>query len=200
MHTLVKQQCNTAMLLNNIAIAIMQLLNNCSVTFAQITYKSAIATSAANKHNNVYKIVTANVQLFNNISAATSVYANAVKKSAAQNSNNNAQAIAAFTAQSNYYTHNANCYSIVQHNTNNNLYLYCIYNSVSNTQYFINNATATKQQVAQLLTASAAKQLLNNSTTTHNVTNNITHNVVVRTIALANIISITANKQTINFN
>ena len=75
MHTLVKQQCNTAMLLNNIAIAIMQLLNNCSVTFAQITYKSTIATSAANKHNNVYKIVTANVQLFRNINAATSVYA-----------------------------------------------------------------------------------------------------------------------------
>ena len=188
------------MLLNNIAIAIMQLLNNCSVTFAQITYKSAIATAAAHKHNNVYKIVTANVQLFNNISAATNVFANAVKKSAAQNANNNTQNVANFTAQSNYYTHNANCYSIVQHKQNNNLYLYCIYNSVSNTQYFINNAIATKQQVAQLLTANAAKQLLSNSTTTHNVANNITHNVIVRTIALSNIISITANKQTITFN
>lgn len=187
------------MLLNNIAIAIMQLLNNCSVTFAQVTYKSTINTAAAHKHNNVYKIVTANVQLFNNINAATNVFANAVKKSASAIAANDANAIANFTTQSNYFTHNNNCYSIVQHNSNNNLYLYCIYNSVSSTQYFINNVASNKQQVAQLLTASAAKQLLSASSTTHNVSNNVTHNVVVRTIALSNILSITANKQTITF-
>ena len=74
-----------------------------------------------------------------------------------------------------------------------------IFNAASST-YTINNAAATKQQVAQYLTASAAQKLLTNTSTTHNATNNVTHSVVVRTIALHNINSITANKQTLNLN
>ena len=63
--------------------------------------------------------------------------------------------------------------------------------------YFINNVLATKQQVAQYLTASASAKLLDNNNTVHNVANNVTHTVKVRTIALSNIVSITANKQTL---
>lgn len=66
-------------------------------------------------------------------------------------------------------------------------------------QYTINNAVATKQQVAQYLTASAAKQLLQNDNTVTNKTHNIQHNVQVRTIALANVKSVTTNKQTVTF-
>lgn len=175
------------------AAAIANLLQNVSTTFAQITYVTKVATAAKFKHVNIVKVTTANVQLFSNINAATSVFANAVKRSAAQISTNNAANVANFTAQQNYFTH-TNCYSIVKHNTNNNLYLYCIYNNASSL-YFINNVLATKQQVAQYLTASAAQQLLNASSTTHNVTNNVTHNVVVRTIALNNIVAINAMQQ-----
>ena len=172
---------------------VQSLLANVSVTFAQIAYVTQVATSAANKQHNVQKVTVANVQLFANINAATSVFANAVKRSAAQHSSNDESAVAAFAAQSNYFTH-TQCYSIVQHKQTQAQYLYAIYNNAQSV-YFINNAVANKQQVAALLTASAAAKLLQNSNTVYNATHNITHNVNVRTIALQNIVSIHANKQ-----
>lgn len=178
---------------------ITALLANNSTTFAQVVYATQVKTAAAFKHLNITKTVSANVQLFSNIKAFTSVYANAVKRSAANVASNNAANVQAFTAQQNYYTHNANCYSLVQHNTNSNMYLYCIYNNVQSSAYAIDGVAATKQQVAQYLTKSAAKQLLNNDGTTRNATHNVTHSVTVRTIALSNLISITANKQTLVF-
>jgi hypothetical protein len=117
------------------------------------------------------------------------VYANAVKRSAG---------VDEFTTNSAYYTHDANCYSIVTHKTSNKQYLFCIYNNAAST-YTIDNVAATKQQVAKYLTASAAKQLLEPASATYNATNNITHNVVMRTISLDNINSITAAKQTVHF-
>lgn len=179
---------------NTISAAQVQaMLANASVTFASIAYVTQVQTSAAHKHNNVQKVTVANVQLFANINAATSVFANAVKRSAAQHESNDESAVAAFTAQSNYFVHTA-CYSVVQHKQSAAQYLYAIYNNASSV-YFINNAVATKQQVAALLTASAAAKLLQSSNTVHNATHNITHNVQVRTIALQNIVSIVANKQ-----
>ena len=181
-----------------IAQQIANLLANKSTTFAQVNYVTQVKTAAKHKNIIITKHTSANVQLFSNINAATSVFANAVKKSATQHAHNDSNAIANFTAQSNYFTHNALCYSIVQHKTNNSLYLYCIYNNANST-FYINNVQATKQQVAQYLTASAAAQLLNATNTVHNVTHNITHNVIVRTIALANITSINACKQQVVF-
>jgi hypothetical protein len=175
------------------AAQVQALLASVSVTFASIAYVTQVQTSAANKQHNVQKVTVANVQLFANINAATSVFANAVKRSAAQHNSNDESAVAAFTAQSNYFTHTA-CYSVVQHKQSAAQYLYAIYNNASSV-YFINNVVATKQQVAALLTASASAKLLQASNTVHNVTHNITHNVQVRTIALQNIVSIVANKQ-----
>ena len=180
-----------------IAQQIQQLLANKSTTFAQLTYTTQVQTAAKHKHVNITKHTTANVQLFSNINAATSVFANAVKRTAAQIADNTQQAIAEFTAQSNYFTH-TNCYSIVKHKTNNNLYLYCIFNNAAST-YYINNVPATKQQVAQYLTPSAAQQLLQTNNIVHNKTHNILHTVQVRTIALQNINAITACKQTVTF-
>ena len=172
---------------------VQALLANVSVTFANIAYATQVQTAAAHKHNNVQKVTVANVQLFANINAATSVYTNAVQRSAAQHASNNAASVAAFVTAAAYFAHTA-CYSIVQHKQTQAQYLYAIYNNASSV-YFINNVVATKQQVAALLTASAAAKLLQSSNTVHNVTNNVTHNVQVRTIALANIVSIVANKQ-----
>jgi hypothetical protein len=184
--------------MQNAANTISAMLNNASVTFASISYTTTVATAAAHKHNVVQKHVVANVQLFANIKQATAVFANAVKKSAASIASNSAANVAAFEQQSNYFTHTA-CYSIVQHKQNSNLYLYAIFNNVSSAVYTINNVVASKQQVAALLTASAAAKLLQNDNTVTNVTHNIQHNVQVRTIALANIKSVTANKQTVTF-
>ena len=165
---------------------IKKLLANASTTFANVNFTTTVKTAAAHKAVVIKKTTNANVQLFANIKAATNVFANAVNKNA--NTQN-------FVTSSNYFKHTS-CYSIVQHKTNNNLYLYAIFNAASST-YTINNAAATKQQVAQYLTASAASKLLNASSSTYNAKNNITHSVTVRTIALHNINSITANKQTL---
>ena len=180
-----------------IAQQIQAMLARTSTTFAQIQYTTQVATAAKHKHVNITKVTNANVQLFNNINAFTNVYANAVKRSAnniqqAQNANVNN-----FATQQNYFTH-TQCYSIVQHKTNNNLYLYAIFNNAKSI-YFINNVQSTKQQVAQYLTASAAQALLQQNNVVHNVTNNVLHTVHVRTIALQNINSITACKQNITF-
>lgn len=180
----------------HIAQQVTALLANTSVTFACVQYTTQVATAAAHKHVNIQKHTVANVQLFSNINAATSVFANAVKRSAQQHTND-AAAVANFTAQQNYFMH-TNCYSIVQHKNNSNLYLYCIYNN-ARSYYTINNVRATKQQVAQYLTASAAQQLLAASNVTHNKTHNVTHSVVVRTIALHNIQRIKAKRKQLVF-
>jgi hypothetical protein len=179
---------------NNNTITAQQvqaLLANKSVQFAQIVYVSKVQTSAKNKDVNIVKVVSANVQLFANITNFN-LYAEQVQRSA--NKLNNTTDTE-FVAQSNYFTHTP-CYSIVQHKTSNALYLYAIYNNASSL-YFINGVVATKQQVAQYLTASASAKLLENSNTVHNVSNNVTHTVKVRTVALNNIVSISANKQQI---
>ena len=174
---------------------VQNLLANVSTTFANIVYVTQVATSAKFKHVKITKVTQANVQLFSNINSATNVYVNAVKRSASKIASNNASNVANFTAQASYFVH-TDCYSIVKHKTNNTLYLHAIYNNAKSV-YFIDNVVATKQQVAQYLTASASAQLLQSDNTTHNITNNVTHNVVLRNIALSNIVSITANKQTI---
>ena len=169
-----------------------------AATFASVNYNTQIATAAAHKHNTVHKNVTANVTLFNSIKHAN-VYANALAKNA---NKHNAQQNASNTAiaqqqHSTHYTH-TNCYSIVYNAKHNCYYLYCIVNNANSTLY-INNAQATKAQVAQLLTASAASKLLDNSKTQYNATHNVTHTLMLRTVKCSNINTITINKQTYTF-
>ena len=166
-----------------------QLLAHKATTFASIVYVTQVATAALYKHNNIQKVTKANVMLFN----SSFDYTAAVQRSAGRINENNTQAVAQFVQQSNYFEH-TNCYSVVKHKQNNNLYLYASYNNAQSI-YFINNAQATKQQVAAYLTPSAAEKLLRDNSVVHNVANNVMHTVHIRTIALANIVSITANKQ-----
>ena len=56
-----------------------------------------------------------------------------------------------------------------------------------------------REQVALFLTASAAKKLLENNKVVHNVANDVTHDVVVRTIALDNLHSMNAVKEQVVF-
>jgi vacuolar-type H+-ATPase subunit D/Vma8 len=192
-------QAQAAMLLhanNNVLTVaqVQQLLQNVSVTFAQICYVTQVQLAAAHKQQNISKVTSANVLLASTLNAHTSVYARAVRKSAAKHASNNASAIAAFSASANYFEHTST-HCIVQHKQNAMLqYLFAIYNNASSV-YMQNNAVVSKQHVAQYCTASAAKALLQNDNTVHNVTHNITHNVTVRTIALQNIVSIKARKQ-----
>lgn len=199
MQNITVAQAQAAILLhannNTITVAqLQQLLQNVSVTFAQILYVTQVTLAAQHKAQNICKVTSANVMLCSNIKAHTAVYKRKVQRSAAQYAQNSAAAIAAFAAQQNYFTH-TNTHSIVQHAQHaNKYYLYCFYNNASSV-YMHNNSVVTKQHVAAYCTRSAAAALLQTDNTVHNVTHNITHNVVVRTIALQNIVSIKARKQ-----
>ena len=171
----------------NVAQQIKDLLQNVSVTFAGIKFNTQVKTAAAHKALNIVKHTSANVQMFSNINEFTSVYANAVKKSAD---------VVDFKAQENYFEH-TDCYSVVKHKTAENLYLYAIFNNARST-YSINGAPATKDEVAEYLTPSERAKLYDKGPV-RNVTYNIEHDVHVRTVALHNVTEINAMKQSVKF-
>lgn len=188
MQHILAQQANNS---NSAAINIATLITKNSATIANISYVTQVKTAAAHKHMQIVKITKASVMLANNLQAFTNMYLNKVQKTATTNASN-------FVTAPAHFTHTA-CYSVV-HNANlNTYYLFALFNNNSKSIYVntANNAILTKQQVAQYLTASAAKQLLQSNATVHNKTNNITHSAIVRTIKLANIVSISINKQVV---
>jgi len=178
------------------AVIVAALLQDVSVTFAEIEYVTKVITAAANKKVNIQKRTIANVQLFANINVATTVFANAVKKNAARFPDNEPSNVAAFKAQETYFEHSP-VFSICKHKNNDNLYLYCIYNDASSS-YTIDGVPATKEVVAEYLTPSAARDLLNPKPE-HNVTYNIDHDIRVRVIALHNIIGMKAMREHVEF-
>lgn len=184
---------------NNFVTAqdVEQLLQNVKgVTFASVLQVTQVKTAAAHKLRNVQKVTQASVQLFNNVQDYVNVYAAAVKRSAANIADNSVADVQAFKQQDNYFAH-TNTFSLVQHKTDaTKYYLYAIYNN-ANSLYFIDGQQATKAEVADLLTASAAKDLLNSSNVVHNVANDIMHTVQVRTIALSSIVELKAMRQTV---
>jgi len=160
--------------------SIISLLSNVKgVTFANIEYETVVATAAAFKTVRVTKRVVANVQLFNNLKAFTNVYRNAVERSSGK----------PFEVSESYFEH-TECFSVVKHKTKSAYYLYCIYNNVQSTEYLIDGVPATKQAVTAMMTPSAAAAA--NSEKTHNVRNNVDHDVVIRTIGLDSLTKITA--------
>lgn len=192
-------EANTACALhannNTLSVAQMQqLLGNVSVTFATIEYVTAVQVAAKHRDQNIKKVTKANVILCSNLAAHTSVYANMVRKTAATIESNDQAAVAAFTPQANYFEHTA-CHSIVQHREHaEKCYLYVIYNAASSI-YLRNGTEVSKHDVAQYLTPSAARTLLDVDEIVYNATHGIRHKVAVRTIALSNIVSIRARKQ-----
>lgn len=203
--TLTNAQVTQALALhaNNIVVTAQQvqnLLQNASITFAQILYVVNVQLAAAHKTQQIQKVVSANVQLCSNINAHTSVYARAVRKSAASIQQHNAQSFAAaqqFAAAQSFFKH-TDCYSIIAHKQHAHmLYLFAIYNSAKSV-YVHNNAVVTAQHVAQYCTASAAKAMLQKDNIVHNKTHNFMHKVCVRTIALNNIVQIRARKQVLS--
>lgn len=197
MYTLAQAQAAQQLHANNNTVTAQQiaaLLQNVSVTFANIQYVTKVQTAAAHKNENISKVTSANVILCSSLKAHTDVYARKVRKTAAAIASNDMQAVQQFTAQKNYFEHTA-CHCIVQHAQHaDKQYLYVIYNN-AHSIYMHNGKQVTLQQVAQYLTPSAARDLTKTDNIVHNVTHNIRHTVAVRTIALSNIVSIKARKQ-----
>jgi hypothetical protein len=177
---------------------VKQLLSTTNgATLASVILCTDVATAAAHKSVTIKKVSKTNVMLYGNVTN-TNVYADAVKRSANKITTNDSTNVDAFVAQTTYYEHDDVCYSIAKHKTNGTVYLYSVVNNNADADayYFINNVLASKQEVAQYLTASNAKVLLEGRSNV-NVTFNIEHNVKPFVVKLANVMQINAVKQSI---
>ena len=164
-------------------------------TMASIVQVTKVALAAKHKAVTIKKVTEASVQLFNNLNEHTSVWANAVKRSASKLVGNDAEAIENFEAQSNWFEH-TECYSIVKHKSKEQYYLYAIYNNAE-AVYMMDGNEVSKAEVAQYMTPAAARDLLEGDNRTLNVTHDIEHTATCRAVSLENIVSIVAQKQLI---
>lgn len=146
-------------------------------TFAKVVTVTNVKPAAANKDKNIQKVTVANVQLFST-AADKSPYVAAIERQTG---------IENFQVSESPFEH-LTPYSLVRNKKSGKLYLYAIYNSAKS-EMFIDGTQATKEQVAELLTPSEAKKLLEGSAV-RNVKNDVEHDVVVRTISLDNIVGL----------
>ena len=172
--------------------ALLSKYNN-TATIANITQVTQVQTSAANRDVVIHKVTRASVLLFANALN----YVACVQRSASKIASNDIAAIAAFTASAASFTHNANCYSIVQNKNSAQQYLYAHYNSAQSV-YVLNNTIISVAEAASYCTASTAKTMLQTSNVVHNVSNNVAHTLQVRTPKLENIVRLAALKQVLN--
>jgi len=159
-----------------------------TVANAIITQASPVTLARNFKHLSIYKVNLLSVTVCNNNS---NLYNSAVTQHVI-----NTQQASAFNALASNYNAVNNMYSLVTLKSNaNNVYIRAIVNKHLASAYYCatTNTLLTKQQLAQYLTNSAATKLLNNNSTTTVKHANITHNVIVRNFALANIYSLTVN-------
>lgn len=150
------------------------------VTLASIDTDTEVKPSAANKHVTIRKLTTAQVQLFNGVKDYE-IFARAVKRSAG---------VDEFAQSDNWFEH-TDCWSIVQHPVKGTVYLYAVYNGAKST-FTIDGVPATRAEVAELLTPSAAAKLMDDSGVVYNKRNDVEHDVIPRVIALENVRAIRA--------
>lgn len=174
---------------------VKSILSGNGATFAGLEYKSSIATAAKFKNDvTIEKRTTANVMLFQTIKDFE-IYKKGVLKTA--NMIEGQENVTEFEVSDNWFEHaDKDCYSLIQHKTNGEQYLYFIANNAQS-QYFVNGVAVDKAEIKQYLTPSKAKEIFDeNGGVVYNKKNDVMHMMHPRTLKLANIISLTANKQT----
>ena len=158
--------------------------------FANVEYCVDLNTSASNRAVKIRKAVRCNVQLFASIKDYD-LYRKQVLRSANKLSESE---ITDFVVSETYYEH-TDCFSIVQHKKDSaKQYLYAIYNRAESV-IFVDDVESTKEYASSFMTNSDATKLLDDSKLVYNKTNDVTHDVTLRTVTLSNIVSITVNNQ-----
>jgi len=150
-------------------------------TFAALCSVTPVKTAAAFKDLDIRKVSVSNVQLFNNLKEYTDVYQNAVNRSAGVDD----------FQKSNSWFHHTDCFPVVEHNTNGKHYIWAIFNH-ADSMYIKDGVEMTTAQVAEYLTPSEAKKMLEPSSKVYNATNDLEHDVIVRTIGLDNVVWVRA--------
>ena len=146
--------------------------------FATVEYFTKVKTAAAHKHLPLFKHSVIQVQLFSTHSA----YETAVKNSAEKLSGEKPE----FKKSSAHFEHDPECYSIVT-GANGNEMLYCRVIRPLKSEFFLGKDLISMENAALYMTPSEAKKMLTAGEPTHNKTNDVTHNVVIRTISISNL-------------
>lgn len=177
------------------AQAIKNMLFGNGTTFASMDYKTVIPTAAKFKNDIVIeKRTSAVVRLFQTIKDFE-IYQKAVIKSANTIVENGT--VTEFEVSDNWFEHaDKDCYSLIQHKTNGEQYLYFVANPNAKSQYFVNGVAVDKSFIKEYLTPSKAKELFEDNTTVYNKKNDVYHTMHPRTLKIANILKLTANKET----
>jgi hypothetical protein len=173
---------------------VKSILSGNGVTFAGLEYKTTIPTAAKFKNDvSIEKRTSANVMLFQTIKDFD-VYRKAVIKTANMIVENGQ--VTDFEVSDNWFEHSdKDCFSLISSKSTGEQYLYFIANNAQS-QYFVNGVAVQKDEIKQYLTPSKAKEIFENDGIVYNKKNDVMHMMHPRTLKLANIITLTANKQT----
>lgn len=165
---------------------IKPILSNVSSVSKIISYKSEVKPAAKYKNDvTIVKEVCARVTLFGQPDETTSGYQELVRQRGTGENAENFE-----SSKKTFFEHDEEFYSLIRHKTNGKEYLYCIFEDTLSTDFYLNDNLSTREEVAKYLTPSEAKKLLNPEPLVKNVSQNVEHDVIVRTIALDNVMSI----------
>lgn len=165
--------------------SLKQILTNVKATSKTICYRTEIKPAA--KHKNAVQIeknVCANVTLFGQPDDSVSLYRDLVRQ---RGIGENAET---FEPKKTFFEHDRDFYSLIRHRETGKEYLYCIFENTLSSEFYLNGEISTREVIAEYLTPSEAKKLLNPAPLVKNVSENIEHDVIVRTIGLGNVVSI----------
>jgi hypothetical protein len=152
--------------------------------------------AAKHKGTSIYKVSTVPAILFATIKNFD-IYEKAVKRSATKLNESDATDIKYFEQGESPYEHRyPDCYSIVVKKsdpTQHYLYYVCNKAGRASSAFILGDKIITKEEVIEFCTPAEAKKIINPPTTVYNKTNDVEHDVQVRTVKLENIIGVVVN-------
>jgi hypothetical protein len=172
------------MLENNI-IAVLE--NTNGSTIARLSTTTQVKTAAKFNVVNIKKTTVSSVLLFGKVSAYKNAYLRRVKKTAAEIEGNTEKSIDNFQLSDNWHKASEKAYSVRFHAEKGTKYLFPMYCKAGKTSFTINGNPATRLEVADYLTPSERKKLLDDSGIIENKKNGVKHSAIVRTISMDNI-------------
>jgi hypothetical protein len=156
-------------------------------TIARIDYTTLVATAAKFKGVEIKKNTVASVILFGSQKSAINAYERRVKKTASEITENDSQSVDNFELSDNWHIADG-AYSVRKHREKaDKQYLFPMFCRPSIVSFTIDGKPATRLEVAEYLTPSARKTLLDTSGIVENKKNGIKHKAIVRTIDMQNI-------------
>lgn len=156
-------------------------------TIARIEFTTDVKTSAKFKAVDIKKTTTASVLLFGSVKAYTNAYKRRVQATARIIDGNDMQAVDNFEVSDNWHVASESAYSIRLHRDKGTKYLFPMFCKPSKSFFTIDGKPSTRLEVAEYLTPSEQKKLLDDSGIVENKRNGIKHRAIVRTILFANV-------------